>query len=348
MSIDLNNFTQKSVQAIEEAVNLAKERGNPQLSSAHLAFTLCAAEDTVVKPLFESQDADRENIVQELKREIEKLPVITGEKRDPDASPELVKVLEVSKSEAEELGDKYISTEHILLSLLKTKTDVSSVFEDNGIKYELVKNSLNNVRGNMKVTDQNPESKYNALEQYGEDFTKKALNGELDPVIGRDEEIRRVMQVLSRRTKNNPVLIGDPGVGKTAIVEGLAQRITAGDVPESLKNKKLIGLQMGSLIAGAKYRGEFEERMKSVLKEIEEAKKVLYEEKGVTMEISDKVKDMILKEGFDPAFGARPMKRVVQSKILDEVAMKVIRQEIEEGEKVRIDIDNKGGVTVSK
>lgn len=271
MAINLENYTQKSVEALERAVKTATERKNSQVEPAHLALALFEDEDTVVKSLVENQGADFTGIKNELEKVVNKLPVLGGQEGNPSISPDLAKVLDSAEKEMKELGDYYISTEHIFLAFLKTETSATSIFKQKGIDRESIINNLSNVRGNMNVTDQNPESKYNVLEQYGQDFTEKARQGQLDPVIGRDEEIRRMMQVLARRTKNNPVLIGDPGVGKTAIVEGLAQRIIAGDVPDSIKDKKVISLQMGSLLAGAKYRGEFEERLRSVLNEIEQA-----------------------------------------------------------------------------
>jgi ATP-dependent Clp protease ATP-binding subunit ClpB len=266
----LDRLTNKTREAIQAAQNDAMARGNPEIVPEHLLFALLEQSDGVAKPLLEKASVDVRALTGELRRKLDGLPRVTGG-AEPSLSRRLRELLTATWKQTEELKDEYSSAEHVLLALLASRDELTKPLEQRGLDRKKLLESLQQVRGAQRVTDPEPEGKYEALEKYTRDITAMARSGKIDPVIGRDEEIRRVMQVLARRTKNNPVLIGDPGVGKTAIVEGIGQRIAQGDVPDSLRDKRLLALDLGAMIAGSKYRGEFEDRLKAVLKEIEAA-----------------------------------------------------------------------------
>src|SRR6266481_4243334 len=267
----IDRFTQKMQEALQAAQDVASQFNHQEITNEHFLSALLDQSDGITQPLLEKIGVPANRLRERLTAELERRPRVTGAAVDLRLSNELRSTLDGAEKEMNKLKDEYTSAEHYLLALTGANVPAAKILKDLGLTHDKVMQALQQVRGSQRVTDQNPEGKYQTLEKYGRDLTQLARRGKIDPVIGRDNEIRRIMQVLSRRTKNNPVLIGDPGVGKTAIVEGLARRIISGDVPDSLKNKRIIAMDIGAMVAGAKFRGEFEDRLKAFLKEVTDA-----------------------------------------------------------------------------
>ena len=261
----IDKHTQKMQEALQAAQDLASQANHQEITNEHFLSALLGQGEGITRPLLEKIGANVDQLRDRLRSELECRPKIHGAAADLRLSNELRSVLDSAEEEMSKLKDEFTSAEHYLLALTGSNVPAAKLLKELGVTRDKLMQGLQQVRGSQRVTDQNPEGKYQALEKYGRDLTELARRGKIDPVIGRDNEIRRIMQVLSRRTKNNPVLIGDPGVGKTAIAEGLARRIISGDVPDSLKQKRIIAMDIGAMIAGAKFRGEFEDRLKAPL-----------------------------------------------------------------------------------
>src|SRR5439155_1498948 len=267
----IDKFTQKMQEALPAAQDLAAQSNHQEITNEHFLSALLDQMDGIARPLLEKVGVNSNQLGDGLRVELDRRPKVHGASVDLRLANELRSVLDGAEREMSKLKDEFTSAEHYLLALTGANVPAAKLLKDLGVTRDKLMQALRQVRGSQRVTDQNPEGKYQTLEKYGRDLTELARRGKIDPVIGRDSEIRRIMQVLSRRTKNNPVLIGDPGVGKTAIVEGLARRIISGDVPDSLKNKRIIAMDIGAMVAGAKFRGEFEDRLKAFLKEVTDA-----------------------------------------------------------------------------
>jgi ATP-dependent Clp protease ATP-binding subunit ClpB len=264
--MNLNNFTIKSQDAVDQAVSLAAQHNQQSIEAVHLLKSVILTDESIVQFLFQKQGVNLQGLVRQLDRKIESMPKVSG--GEPFFTAEANAVLQKAIDCSGKSGDRYVSLEHILLALLAVKSEASNMLKDAGMSEKELNAAIGELRKGKNATNQSAEDAYDALGKYAVNLNERARSGKLDPVIGRDEEIRRVLQILSRRTKNNPILIGEPGVGKTAIAEGLAHRIIRGDVPENLKSKQIFSLDMGALIAGAKYKGEFEERLKAVVNEV--------------------------------------------------------------------------------